>query len=188
VADEDDSQEEAGSTGPVKPPLSRGRLVGRRIGQVLHWSVVVGIATAATLQLSKQVFFPDPPAAPSPFESCEDGLRGLFDAIHDASLAAEGHDRDPDDEAALERFRAAIQPAWSHRDAVEGLCRGSGHEALLDALERLRYSEEHGVRHQAAELTALRRRVSSMVAASLRPRNMPAPPLEGSGEKKSDIP
>ena len=66
------------------------------------------------------------------------------------------HRSDP--EAALLRFRSLVDEAWAHRDAVAAQC-GERHAALLDSLERLRYAEEHGVRHQAVELTSLRRRV-----------------------------
>ncbi len=44
------------------------------------------------------------------------------------------------------------------------LCRGQETSlGALDAIERLRYSEEHSVRHQAVELTALRRKVKELV-------------------------
>ena len=69
--------------------------------------------------------------------------------------------------AALLRYRAAIAPSWRHRDAVEQMCRSTEHDGLLDAIERLRYSEEHGVRSRATELTALRRRVSLQMERTL---------------------
>jgi hypothetical protein len=72
----------------------------------------------------------------------------------------------------LLRYRAAVGPSWRHRDGVLEMC-GSSAEArrLLDALERLRYSEEHAVRHQATELTALRQRVRRLMAQSARERS-----------------
>jgi hypothetical protein len=172
--------ERAERDGGSKRPPPRSRIIGRRVGQVLHWSVAVAIAVAATVQVSQQVFFPSASATPPPFRGCDDGLRALLEAIHQATAAAESHTGDATDEAALERFRHAIAPMWAHRDALEEMCQGSGNEALLDALERLRYSEEHGVRHQAAELTALRRRVSRMVAARLDTTPPAAPAAEGS--------
>jgi hypothetical protein len=68
------------------------------------------------------------------------------------------------EDAALADFRRALSPEWDDRDHIEDLCRPSPSSmAALDALERLRYAEEHAVRREAAELAPLRRRVQAIV-------------------------
>ena len=152
-------------------PNRRGpRWVGRRAAQGLYYALVVSIAVAATYQLTQQIFFAHPAAQPASYASCDEGLRDLYAAIGRARRAAQGEGTDVEaasDEAALLRYRAALAPSWQHRDAVAEMCRGRGRDALLDVIERLRYSEEHDVRHQAAELSTLRRRVHGMVARDL---------------------
>lgn len=140
-----------------------GRFRGRRVAQALYYLLVAGIATAATVQVTRQVFFVEPPPA-APFTSCRDGLRQLYQAVQRGRHLAENAASD-DEETALLRYREAVEPMWRHRDAVLLRCRTDPDGMrLLDALERLRYSEEHGVRHQATELTALRKRVRRLMA------------------------
>lgn len=160
---------EDASERPSRPQRRGPRFWGRRVAQVVYYLLVVAVAGIATAQITEQVFFPDPPAETAPFASCEEGLWVLFEAIEQGRAAAirlDPGEIDTDPEEALQRYRDAVRPAWAHRPQVGALC-GSRHGGLLDALERLRYSEEHGVRHQAVELTALRRRVRSQVAESL---------------------
>jgi hypothetical protein len=154
-------------------PRSRAQNIGRRIGQAVYYLAVGAFASTATWQITQQIFYPDPPAKSASTTSCEAGLRRLLSGIEAAKDAASRQDelRQPDEtldpEAALNRFRAAITPTWADRDAIGDRCTAPEHKRLLDALDRLRYSEEHGVRKQAAELTALRLRVSKMAAEVL---------------------
>jgi hypothetical protein len=165
---DDQAEEEAAEPRPLSP----GRRIGRRAGQVVYYLVVVSISVAATWQITQQVYYPTAPQASPSWSSCEAGLKDLLGGIEAAKQAADRHDADMNDEAALVRFRAAISPSWAHRDAVGTLCQAPEHKRLLDAMDRLRYSEEHGVRKQAAELTALRRRVGQM-AAEVIPQETP---------------
>jgi hypothetical protein len=153
-------------------PLSRARRIGRRVGQAVYYSVVVGISVSVTWQITQQVFYPAVPETPRQWSTCEAGLKELLGGIEKAKRAADRQDGDMDEEAALNRFRIAISPSWAHRDVVGSLCQAPAHKRLLDAMDRLRYSEEHGVRKQAAELTALRRRVGEM-AAEVLPQETP---------------
>ncbi|MBI4702686.1 MAG: hypothetical protein HY744_16310 [Deltaproteobacteria bacterium] len=165
-----------GQAGPAlapRPRASRTRRLGGRIGLVL-WAVTAGaLGLAVTAQLVRQVFFPEPPALPAPFSTCSDGLRALYAAIERGrDAAARSYEQEPSasDEAALRRYRDAVEPAWRYRDAVAALCRPARQgRRTLDALEHLRYSEEHGVRSQAAELASLRRRVRAIVEHSIAP-------------------
>lgn len=135
----------------------------------LFWAVTVAIAVASATQVTQQVFF-DPcpgglscPGTPTAvtFSTCREGLLALHGAVERARLAAAGTDGE---DAALSRFRAALTPEWGHRDDVAGACRGiADDEGALDAIERLRYAEEHAVRREAGELAPLRRRVDAIV-------------------------
>ncbi|MBM4360699.1 MAG: hypothetical protein FJ096_21540 [Deltaproteobacteria bacterium] len=137
------------------------------MAQGLYFAFAGFFAVASVVQITRQVFFP-PPAEGSPFATCHAGLSALYDAIERGRAAAE-HGPDEDEEAALRRYRDAVFPEWRHRDAVARLCgTDPALVTLLDAIERLRYSEEHSVRHEAIELAALRRKVKGLLAAPTR--------------------
>ena len=137
-----------------------------------YYSVAAVIAVASTVQVSRQVFAV--PSARSPFATCRDGLLALVSASDRARRAALEIDGE---EAALARFRRALDPEWTHRDAIAATCRGSaGDEAALDAIERLRYAEEHAVRREAGDLAPLRRRVQTIVEREIASKGTsPAP-------------
>lgn len=152
---------------------SRGRRIGRRGGQVVYYALVGAFAVTATWQITQQIFLPKAPDVPVTVSTCEEGIEVLLGGIEAAKSAADRHEGDGDEEAALNRFRRAISPVWAQRDAIGAMCQRAEHKRLLDAIDRLRYSEEHGVRKQAAELAALRRRVGDMAAEVLH-----QPPVE----------
>ncbi len=174
-SNEDDEVERRGplaqaAAEPATATLSPPRRLGRRAAAGLYYLTVAAIAVASLIQITQQVFFPQPPSALAPFSSCVDGLRQLYQAIERGRHAAETPDPhgERNEEAALLRYRNAVTPVWQHRDAAARLCtKQPNHRDSLDVIERLRYSEEHGVRHQAAELTALRRRVQKLVKERL---------------------
>lgn len=150
---------------PEKPRRSP-RAVGRRVGAVLYWAMVVGICLAGAVQVTWQVLFE--PAPPSPYPTCHDGLRALWSALVRARDAA-AHTEAGED-AALARFRDALSPEWQHRDGIAARCASSAKDrGALDAIERLRYAEEHAVRREAGELAPLRRRVQAIVDGELGP-------------------
>jgi hypothetical protein len=154
---------------PPQEASSSPRKTGRRVAQGLFWSIVAAVSLAGATQITSQVFFV--PAATLPGQSCHDGLRALLAAVDRARLAAAGAEGE---DAALARFRTALAPEWSSRDGVAALCRGKApDEGALDAIERLRYAEEHAVRREAGELAPLRRRVQGIIDRELSPR---APP------------
>jgi hypothetical protein len=150
---------------PAKEPRRLDpRARGRRIALAVYYTLVACVGTASAVQITRQVMFePNPPGPP---ETCQAGLRSLFGALARAREAAAGAEGGED--AALDRFRRALQPEWSHRDGVASRCRGSTKDAAtLDAIERLRYAEEHAVRREAGELAPLRRRVQAIVDSEL---------------------
>ena len=133
----------------------------------------MGLATASAVQVTRQVFFdPCPGGLSCPgsatavsFKTCRDGLLALHTAVERARQAAAGTDGE---DAALARFRTALTPEWGFRDDVAAACRGKAEdEGALDAIERLRYAEEHAVRREAGELAPLRRRVEAIVDREL---------------------
>lgn len=161
---------------PGKPKRTP-RALGRRVGAIAYWTLVVGVCLAAAVEITWQVLFQGYPTAP--YAGCHEGLRALFGAVVRAREAA-AHTGEGED-AALARFRAALQPEWTYRDAVAARCRATPHdEGALDAIERLRYAEEHAVRREAGELAPLRRRVQAIVDGELGGSTAPPTPTPSS--------
>lgn len=147
----------------TEKPEGPGTKVGRRVALVAYVAFAGFLATTSVWQITRHVFFPAAPETP-PFSTCGEGLGALYQAIERGRAAAESGP-EAGEEAALLRYRQAVAPDWRYRDAVEHLCSADPKEiTVLDAIERLRYSEEHSVRHQAVELSALRRKVKELVA------------------------
>jgi hypothetical protein len=129
---------------------------------------VASLAVSAVVQITQQVFFAPP--LHSPYGDCRAGLRALYASIGHGLDATRKHRirQQPDDEALLRSFRRSLQSTWIHREAVATSCRSEPKLlGVLDSIERLRYSEEHGVRHQAAELFATRAKARKLVAKHL---------------------
>jgi hypothetical protein len=149
--------------GGRRPRDPRAR--GRRIAQALYYSIAALIIVTATGQILQQVFYL--PALQPPYASCQEGLLALARGVERAREAAPGTDGE---EAALARFRSKLHPEWTYREGIAALCRGSAeNERALDAIERLRYAEEHAARREAGDLAPLRRRVRAIVDDQLGP-------------------
>ncbi len=156
------------------------RRTGRRVAVAIYYALVAAVSLAGAAQITWQVLFGPAPAGP--YASCHEGLRALFDAVvrarDDAAKTDQGED------AALARFRTALEPAWTFRDDIASRCGASPRDkGALDAIERLRYAEEHAVRREAGELAPLRRRVQAIVDRDLTgragtPPADPARPVE----------
>ena len=138
--------------------------------------VAVWVVTAGG-QIIQQGLFPT--VVPSPYPTCEAGLKNLGEALARArSSVAEGDD-DPDE--ALRRFRTALEPEWRYLEGIRASCPKVEDLRSLDALERLRYAEEHAVRRESASLAALRRKVDEA-------RPNPASPRAPSSDVSKDHP
>jgi hypothetical protein len=137
---------------------------------IVYYGLVVLVGGAAAVQITRQVLFePRASAEVVPYATCGEGLRALYDATVRAREAAAGSEGDED--AALARFRSALEPEWGRRDGVAERCEGSARDkGTLDAIERLRYAEEHAVRREAAELAPLRRKVQAIILGASHPR------------------
>jgi hypothetical protein len=145
---------------PRADAAGAARARGRRIAMTVYYTMVVLVGGAAAVQITRQVMFS--PGPPAPYSTCHEGLRALSTALSRARDAAAGSDGGED--AALARFRSALHPEWTFRDGVAARCRPSAEDAgTLDAIERLRYAEEHAVRREAGELAPLRRKVQTIV-------------------------
>lgn len=141
-------------------PVRSARARGRRVALALYYGLVALVGGASAVQITRQVYFG--PAPVPPYADCQDGLHALFGAVSRARDAAAGAEGGEDE--ALARFRKALDPEWRYRDGVAAQCRGSAKDAAaLDAIERLRYAEEHAVRREAGELAPLRRKVQAIV-------------------------
>ncbi|MEZ4223728.1 MAG: hypothetical protein R3B13_22460 [Polyangiaceae bacterium] len=132
---------------------------------LLFAAIVGGFTVHNTVRIIMQVFFPAPVSASAP---CQAGLLDLVRGIRNARAAAAEEDRG--ERTALSRFRAALEPAWSEREALQRSCHGDA-EALqaLKEVDRLRYAEEHAVRSNAVDLARLRRRVGQIEARYSQP-------------------
>jgi hypothetical protein len=131
----------------------------RRITTVVFLGLVGAWVLFVSAQIVRQVLAPEVPA--SPHASCVQGLRHLDAALVRARATATEGDDDPDQ--ALARFRAELHPAWSALEGIRSTCKTPDERRGLDALERLRYAEEHAVRREAASLTVLRRNWAAML-------------------------
>jgi len=148
---------------PAPDGLLRARRRGRRVAFAIYYAICGGICVAGAVQISRQVF--GSPAGASPYAGCHEGLLALVSAVDRARSAAPGTDGE---DAAIERFRGALLPEWSHRDSIAMACgENATDQRALDAIERLRYAEEHAVRREAGDLAPLRRRVQAIVEKEL---------------------
>ncbi|MBL8743318.1 MAG: hypothetical protein JNK04_19540 [Myxococcales bacterium] len=138
------------------PPAALRR--GRRFATIAFLSVVAVFTLAQAGQITRQVLFPR--VVPSGL-TCEQSLVELYGALERARTAGEA---DLDQDTALARFRAALEPEWLTLEGARVNCSSADQRRSLDALERLRYAEEHAVRREAASLAALRRQVAADVA------------------------
>lgn len=114
---------------------------------------VSGITLNWTVQIIRQAFFP---AGAEQTSGCHQGVHSLIVAVRRARQAADaeiGGER-----AAVNRFRAALEPEWSSRGALDVACKDNplGERALRE-VDRLRYAEENATRHEAVDLAPRRR-------------------------------
>ena len=156
------------STATPKPVSGRKR--SRALAVIVYYSLIGVICIGATAQVTKQVFYQ--PRVASPYTNCQEGLSALVSAVERARRAAPGTDGE---DRAIERFRTALDPEWAYVDSIGDTCRGSvKDEGALDAIERLRYAEEHAVRREAGDLAPLRRKVQAIVDSDLTQRAAPS--------------
>lgn len=161
------SPQSQGAAPPQPPPLPpyilAARKRGRKIALFIYYAVVLSVCVAGAAQVSRQVLWN--PVQSAPYADCRQGLRALVGALERARSAAPGNDGE---DLAVERFRSALNPEWSYWDSIAQSCRGNAErQRALDAIQRLRYAEEHAARWEAGDLAPLRRRVQDLTEKEL---------------------
>ncbi|MFO0618761.1 MAG: hypothetical protein U0414_39585 [Polyangiaceae bacterium] len=167
-----------GSSGSASGPSGSPGRTGRRVAIFLLFAFLAAFVGGVTLQLTLQVFFKPIPDAKA-FPTCRVGTKALYAAVERAVTEAQG---EPDVPKALALFRSALAPDWDHIELVRKLCaapEAATDRASLDAVERLRYAEEHAVRREAASLEHLRKQVERDLGAPSPGRTPPPPPSSG---------
>ncbi len=148
---------------------------GKRIALVLLFGGLAAFVFGSTGQIIQQVFYARPAegASAPPYPDCHAGLVSMHAAVVRARGAAEG---ESDVAVALDRFRGALEPEWGRFEAVRALCRSNeSDQHSLDAVERLRYAEEHAVRREAGSLEVLRKQVARELAGTSGSAPYPTP-------------
>jgi hypothetical protein len=142
---------------PEAPPRRR-RSALNRAGLLAIGVLSVAFATICTTRIVLTVWFPERP----PWDvTCRTGVDRLLTAVERAR--AQAAIEPTGERAALEDFRNALEPEWTHLATVRDLCQGD--QAALRGLrtvELLRYAEERAVRYEALDLSRLRQRVPTL--------------------------
>jgi hypothetical protein len=147
------------------------RRAGRFVAFLLSYGVGVVIAVVVSIQIPRQIFFPARPAGVP--VACGEGVRELARAV---VRAREAVDPAASEEEAVTRFRQLLAEDFARLPALREACRASeSDERALDAIERLRYAEEHALRREASDLAALRREVRALVDEPRAPAPSGAP-------------
>jgi len=144
---------------PHHANLERLRRRGRRVGIAIFSALITAFTAISSIQVLQQVW--DPPLLPTA-TPCHIALRGLVAAVERARAEAAQETRG--ERAAVQRFRRALDPEWSHRAALGSAC-GSDNELAhgLKLIDWLRYAEEHAVRYEALDVAHLRRRTAQLM-------------------------
>jgi hypothetical protein len=156
-----------------EPRVRRARRNGRRVGIAVFGLIMVYATSSWTYQILRAVFAP--PVVTVATE-CRAGARGLLVAVRRARLAAASESGD--ERAALNRFRAALEPEWSRRASLDSVCASDTKtRAALAEIDALRYAEEHAVRYEAVGLAPQRRRVQALYETLFESDGLPSPAL-----------
>jgi hypothetical protein len=137
------------------------KTVSRRVARYRRGALGVGLLAIAAFvaysvtQIVYQVFFPE--IRDQNGASCRVELTRLYGALERATRAGE---EEAEVSKAISAFRQSLRPEWDDFGAARHACEGTPETRRgLDALERLRYAEEHAVRLEASSLHVLRNRV-----------------------------
>jgi hypothetical protein len=142
--------------GPPKPPMPRGRRLGRNVGRALYVVAIVWVVASGAFQIIREAVFA--PRVPRSAEVCRAELASLRGRLAEAPLRAAGVESEV---SALAAFRAALGGeagrAWDQRalELVDGCPPPESHAAY--ALSRLRAAEEALLRLDVREAGRARR-------------------------------
>ncbi len=137
---------------------SRAERVGRRVGLAVFGIVVVVFCTVSSVQILRQVFWPE---IASEAAACRPGIVRLSDALDRARKSASAVQGE---RAAIDAFRRGLEPEWAQLSGIRSQC-ASDPEALktLEKVKVLRFAEERHVRLQAIGLAPKRRAAAASV-------------------------
>lgn len=149
----------------------------RRLASALYYLGVGGLAAASVTQVTRQIFFSDTSAPSAQIGACVNGQRELLGALVAGRDAANEPAATGDAELALARFRAVVEPVWRAYPRVRATCASEPRMSpALDALERLRYAEEHGLRTHTTEVVLSRQVVRELLGEL--PASPPLPAIQ----------
>ncbi len=156
---------------PSSAPPPKKRAPFARAGLAMVGLVSVGLTFASSSQIIRAALFP---ADTGGIASCKSGVDSLFRSMdrarRDAAAETAG------EKAALQHFRASLEPEWSRYGAVRAQCRREANPnglATLRNVELLRYAEERAVRYDALDLSRLRRTTPGAIEALSSPAASP---------------
>jgi hypothetical protein len=129
------------------------------IGYFCLVTVVIAISIS---QVARQVYA-EPAQVPA--VRCSEELVRLMSAIDRATTKAQGSLGPAQD--VLPQFRSDLSPEWDRLEPLRKACSNEPHAQALDAIEQLRYAEEHAVRRDSFELTDRRKQARLMLDQSL---------------------
>lgn len=154
---------------PKLTQLELTRRRGRRAGIGVFALLIIAFVGVCTVQILRQVF--SPPVLPTEI-GCHEGIHRLIAAVRRARAAAGKVTRG--ERQALARFRSELEPEWSTRSALSGICRNDrAAKRALTVVDQYRYAEEHAVRYESAGLTHLRQKIRRIEAEF--PAQAPSP-------------
>lgn len=155
----------------MQNPTSRRIARFRRAAFGLGLAGIAAFVAASIYQLVFQVFYP--PIRDGAGETCRVELVKLYRGLERATRAGE---EEADVSKAISAFRQSLRPEWDDFGSARQACDTDPETRRgLDALERLRYAEEHAVRLEASSLHVLRDRVRSDLGKL---GALPAPPAD----------
>ena len=136
---------------------SRAARRGRTVAAVAFGLVVTAFTVVCSVQIMQQVWAPE--GTPTD-RDCRSGVLTLIAAL---SRARDGAAAQLGEREDLARFRAALQPEWSTLPTLRERCQQDRTaRSALEAVVRLRYTEEDGLRLEAGEPSRLRRRLRQL--------------------------
>jgi hypothetical protein len=154
---------------PNQADLERVRRRGRRAGWLVFSLLIIAFTVICSVQVLAQVWAP---TVVHTDEQCPAALSGLLNAIERARAEAALETRG--ERAAVQRFRRALNPEWTHRAALDETCRDAEQHHALELIDWLRYAEEHAVRYEALDVAHLRRE-ASLLMGRLQARRVGSP-------------
>jgi hypothetical protein len=154
------------------PRKERARRRGGAVAVGIYSAIIGGLTLLWSLQIMTQAWS----QSGTTTMECREGVQSLLAAVRRARQSAGS--QTGGEHAAVERFRAELQPEWKQRSAVGNRCKeDEDGRRLLREVDLLRYAEERSVRSDAVDVARRRRRVQALEATVT---GVSAPPVTSS--------